>query len=146
VLRDSNGPLGNSASIKGRRARARSLPVRAFANAALRTAWTYTPSATLRWDVGAEFACENAELNFYRNEFIGDLAADSFGRSRDATITSDQAPHSSTFGVFASAHRYWHALEGEAGLRLTFGGHQTGNVHDRPDACVRSFQPAACPI
>jgi len=91
---------------------------RHFANAALRTAWTYTPSATLRSDVGAEFVRENAELNFSRNEFIGDLAADGFGRNRDATLTSDQAAHSSTFGVFGSVHRYWHALEAEAGLRL----------------------------
>jgi hypothetical protein len=89
-----------------------------FANAAVRTAWTYTPSATLRSDVGAEFVRENAELNFSRQEFIGGLATDGFGRNRDATLTSDQAAHSSTFGVFGSVHRYWRALEAEAGLRL----------------------------
>jgi outer membrane receptor protein involved in Fe transport len=91
---------------------------RHFASAALRTAWTYTPSATLSYDVGAELVRENADLNFFRNEFIGAVAADGFGRSADAAITSDQAPHSSTFGLFASAHRHWQDFEAEAGLRL----------------------------
>jgi outer membrane receptor protein involved in Fe transport len=110
---DRHGNLNLPSIVNGRL-----VEERHFASAALRTAWTYTPKGALHWDVGAEFARENAELDFSRREFIGDLAAASFGRTGDATITSDQAPHASTFGLFASVHRHWQALEAEAGLRL----------------------------
>lgn len=91
---------------------------RNFSTLGLRTGWQYAPSASLRWDFGAELGLENAKLDFSRQEFLGDLTAASFGRTSDATITSTQAPQSSTLGLFASVHRHWQAFEAEVGLRL----------------------------
>lgn len=90
---------------------------RNFSTVNLRSAWMYAPSAALKWDFGAEFVRENAQLDFTRHEFLGDQLGTIFGRSADATISSIQAPQSSTMGLFASVHRQWHAFEAEAGLR-----------------------------
>ena len=91
---------------------------RNFSTLDLRTGWQYAPSAAFRWDFGAELGLENAALNFSRHEFLGDSIAASFGRNADATITSAEAPRSSTLGLFSSVHRHWQAFEAEVGLRL----------------------------
>jgi hypothetical protein len=83
----------------------------------LRSDWVYTASAGLKFDFGAEFSLESAELHFARQETLGDQVAASFGRAADATISSSQGPQSSAIGLFASVHRHWHAVETEVGLR-----------------------------
>jgi hypothetical protein len=79
--------------------------------------WVYTASPGLTYDFGGAFSLESAELGFSRQETLSDQAAASFGRSADATISSNQAPQFSSIGLFGSVHRHWHALEAEAGLR-----------------------------
>ena len=121
--RDRNGDLNQPGLAVGRLDEERH-----SSNTALRTAWTYAPSAALSYNTGVEFVREHSELQFSRNELLGDVAATAFGRSADATITSEQAPHYLALGLFSSVHRHWQALEAEAGLRLDaqdYRGHGT---------------------
>jgi hypothetical protein len=91
---------------------------RSFSDISLRSDWTYTPSAALRWNFGGEFTRENADLSFQRQELIAPPIAASFGRPLDATVTSDQSPRSSTAGLYSSVHRRWKAFEAEVGVRV----------------------------
>jgi outer membrane cobalamin receptor len=91
---------------------------RSFSDISLRSEWSYTPSAELSWKFGGDFTRENADLVFLRQEVLGDPIAASFGRPADASITSRQSPHSSTWGLFSSAHRRWQAFEAEIGVRV----------------------------
>jgi outer membrane receptor protein involved in Fe transport len=111
--RRRNGDLNLPAVVNGRLDDEHHLE-----NAALRTAWNYTPSAAFRWTFGAEFVRENAEFNFSKREFSGDVTTDSFGQTVEPRITSDQKPHSATVGMYTAVHRHWQALEAEAGLRF----------------------------
>jgi len=90
---------------------------RSFSDISLRSDWTYTPSALLRWNFGGEVTHEHTDLVFVRQETIADSLAAAFGRAPDATILSRQSPASSTWGLYASAHRRWQALEAEIGVR-----------------------------
>lgn len=89
-----------------------------FSSLALRSDWTFKPAATLRLDFGGEFNRENAELEFVRQEMLSAPVAAAFGRPPDASVVSNQSPHSSTFAVYSAAHRRWQAFEAEIGLRL----------------------------
>jgi hypothetical protein len=97
---------------------------RSFTDVSLRSDWTYTPSAALRWSFGGEFTRENADLLFLRRELIAPRIAASFGRPPDATVNSDQTPHSSTAGLYSSAHRRWKAFEAEVGVRVDAQAYQ----------------------
>ena len=90
---------------------------RSLGNVDLRSHWAYTSSAGIKWEFGGQYAVESAQLDFARQETFGDQAAASFGRPADAAISSIQSLQSSTIGLYASAHRQWHAFEAEAGLR-----------------------------
>ena len=94
------------------------LAERSFSEISLQSEWTYMPSAALSWNFGGEFTREKAELVFLRQEMLGDSIAAFFGRPPDATISSNQSPRSSTWGLFSSAHRRWQAFEAEVGVRV----------------------------
>jgi hypothetical protein len=97
---------------------------RSFTTLGLHSDWTYAASPALRLNFGGEFARENAELAFVRNELFTDALAASFGRPLDASIFSNQSPHSSTASVYASAHRRWQAFEAELGVRFDAQAYQ----------------------
>jgi hypothetical protein len=97
---------------------------RSFSTIALRSDWTYAAGSVLRWSFGGEFTHEKAELSFHRQETFANAIALAFGRPADASITSDQSPHSSVFGLYSAAHRRWQDLEAEFGLRFDFQDYQ----------------------
>ena len=89
-----------------------------FSNLAARTEWVYAPNVAMLWNFGAECAAENAELHYRQHEVFTGLLMPSFVQQLDVNVRSNQAPHASTFGLFASAHRHWQAFEAELGIRL----------------------------
>ncbi len=104
---------------------------RSFTTLGLHSDWSYAASPALRWNFGGEFAREDAELAFARHElFTGGIAA-AFGRPLDASILFNQSPHSSTAGVYASAHRRWQAFEAELGVRVDAQAYQDFGVRSQ---------------
>jgi len=97
---------------------------RSFSTIAVRNDWTYAVASGLRWDFGGEFTHETAELMFHRQEILANAIALAFGRPVDASITSDQSPHSSAFGLYSAVHRRWQDFEAEIGLRFDFQDYQ----------------------
>jgi hypothetical protein len=97
---------------------------RSFSTIAVRSEWTYAAGSALRWNFGGEFTHETAKLTFHRQETLASAIAVAFGRPVDASITSDQSPHSSAFGLYSAAHRRWQAFEAEIGLRFDFQDYQ----------------------
>ena len=92
---------------------------RSFSTRSLRSEWTYVPSSALRWDFGGDLGRESAELTFFRHEIFGEPIALGFGRPLDASISSNQAPRSSTLGLYTSGRGRWREeFEAEVGLRL----------------------------
>jgi hypothetical protein len=97
---------------------------RTFSTIGLRSEWTYAAGSALRWNFGGEFTNEKAELSFHRQEILANAIAVAFGRPLDASIASDQSPHSSSFGLYSAAHRRWQDFEAEIGLRFDFQDYQ----------------------
>jgi outer membrane receptor protein involved in Fe transport len=97
---------------------------RSFSTIAVRSDWAYAAGSALRWNFGGEFIHETAELEFHRREILANAVALAFGRPVDASITSDQSPHSSAFGLYSAVHRRWQAFEAEIGLRFDFQDYQ----------------------
>jgi len=97
---------------------------RSYSTVAARSEWTYAAGSALRWNFGGEFTHERAELAFQRQEIFANAIAQAFGRPVDASINSDQSPHSSTFGLYSAAHRRWQAFEAELGLRFDVQDYQ----------------------
>ena len=97
---------------------------RSFSTTAVRSDWTYAAGPALRWNFGGEFTHEKAELEFRRQETLSNPIALAFGRPADASITSDQSPRSSTFGLYSAAHGRWQDLEAEIGMRFDFQDYQ----------------------
>jgi TonB dependent receptor len=95
-----------------------------FSTIALRSDWSYAAGSALRWNFGGEFTHEKADLEFHRHEILADAVAAAFGRPIDASITSDQSPHSSAYGLYSAAHRRWQDFEAEIGLRFDFQDYQ----------------------
>ncbi len=93
---------------------------RSFSTIAVRSDWTHDAGPALRWNFGGEFTHETAELRFHRQEILANAIALAFGRPADASIASDQSPHSSAFGLYSAAHRRWQDFEAEIGLRFDF--------------------------
>jgi len=91
---------------------------RSFSTRSLRSEWSYAASDALKWDFGGEFSRENAELTFLRQEIFSQPIVLGFDRAPDASITSNQAPRSSTLGLYASGNLHWRELEADVGLRL----------------------------
>lgn len=104
---------------------------RSFSDVSLRSDWTYAPSAEFRWNFGGEFIHEKADLLFLRQETIADPIAVSFDRAPDGTVKSDQQPHSSTWGLYASGYRRWHAFEAELGVRVDGQAYQGFGVRNQ---------------
>lgn len=91
---------------------------RSFSTIAVRSDWTYAAASALRWNFGGEFTHETAELMFQRQEIFANAIALAFRRPVDASITSDQSPHSSAFGLYSAVHRRWQDFEAEIGMRF----------------------------
>jgi hypothetical protein len=91
---------------------------RSFSTTAVRSDWTYAAGPALRWNFGGEFTHEKAELKFHRQETLSNAIALAFGRSADASISSDQSPRSSMFAWYSAAHGRWQDVEAEIGLRF----------------------------
>lgn len=89
-----------------------------FSSYASRTEWTYLSSAGLLWNAGAELAAEDATLHYHQNEAFTSLLGPGFVLQPLGSIDSNQSPHASSFGLFASARRQWQAFEAEIGARL----------------------------
>jgi outer membrane receptor protein involved in Fe transport len=97
---------------------------RSFSTIAVRSDWTYAAGSALRWNFGGEFTHEKAELKFHRREILVNAIALAFDRPVDASITADQSPHSSAFGLYSAAHGRWQDVEAEIGLRFDFQDYQ----------------------
>jgi hypothetical protein len=95
----------------------------------LRTEWIYVQSDRLTWTFGAEAALASAALHFARQEQFAAAMASGFGRSPDATLSSDQAPRSATQGFFASGRWRWRAVEAELGLRADRQDYRSLSAH-----------------
>jgi hypothetical protein len=97
---------------------------RSFTDISLRSDWTYTPSAALRWSFGGELTREHTDLRFLREELIAPPIAASFGRPLDASVDSVQSPRSSTAGLYSAANQRWRAFEAEVGVRVDAQAYQ----------------------
>jgi hypothetical protein len=97
---------------------------RSYSTVAVRSDWSYAAGSALRWNFGGGFTHEKAELTFHRQEILANAIALAFGRPVDASITSDQSPRSSAFGLYSAVHRRWQDLEAELGLRCDFQDYQ----------------------
>jgi TonB dependent receptor-like, beta-barrel/TonB-dependent Receptor Plug Domain len=97
---------------------------RSFSTIAVRSDWTYAAGSALRCNFGGEFTHEEAELKFHRREILANAVALAFGRPVDASIASDQSPHSSAYGLYSAAHGRWQDVEAEIGLRFDFQDYQ----------------------
>ena len=91
---------------------------------ALRTEWVYVPSSTLIWNLGAELSSESAALGYIQRETFANLLVPGFVQQADVSMSSSQAPHASTWGLFTSARRRWHSFEAELGVRLDSQNYQ----------------------
>ncbi len=89
-----------------------------FNSLAVRTEWVYAPKEGLLWDLGMEANSENAELFYHQHEVYSSFLVPSFVTQSTVAQNSDQAPHATTVGVFASGRRRWRAFEVELGLRV----------------------------
>jgi hypothetical protein len=89
-----------------------------FSSYAARTEWTYLSRAGLLWNAGAELTVESAALHYHQNEAFTNSLGPGFVLQPLVSVDSNQSPHSSTFGLFASARRQWQAFEAEIGARL----------------------------
>jgi TonB dependent receptor/TonB-dependent Receptor Plug Domain len=91
---------------------------RDFSIADFRSEWTYAPRSGLAWSFGAEWALENATLIFSEHTQFEEFVAASFGIPPTVTVTSNQAPHAVTLGLYGSVRRRWRTFEIELGTRL----------------------------
>lgn len=85
---------------------------------ALRTEWTYVPSAAVVWSMGGEISTEHAELNYTQRKSVANLLVPAVTQRAATSFSSSQAPQASTWALFASARRQWHSLEAELGVRM----------------------------
>lgn len=102
---------------------------RDFSTVELRSDWTYLQSAALLWNFGAAGTVEHADLGFSRQELFGAAIAADFGRPVDNSLTTQQAPRSSTQALYASGRRRWQELEVEVGARLDRQDYRGLGVH-----------------
>lgn len=96
-----------------------------FRSLAFRNEWAYAANSTLLWNLGIEFSLDRADLSYSQKETFADLAIPGFVQETNVDVQSTQSPHSSIFGIFASARRHWRAFEAELGMRLD-GQHYRG--------------------
>jgi hypothetical protein len=106
---------------------------RVLSGVTLRTNWLFLPSSSTSVTAGAEVGQQNAQLNFMRNETFTSAIVGAFGTPTAVTIISNQEPHSSTQGIFASVRWRWQSFEAEVGGRADrqdyrgYGAHVQGS-------------------
>lgn len=89
-----------------------------FATYAGQSEWTYLSNSGLLWNAGAEFATEGATSHYRQNETFTSVLGPGFSLQPLVSVNSDQSPHASSFGLFASARRQWRDFEAEIGARV----------------------------
>jgi hypothetical protein len=104
---------------------------RSFSTVALRSDATYAAGPALRWNVGGEFTYEKTQLSFHRQELLANAIAAAFSRPVDASIDSDQSPHSSSLGLYSAVHRRWQDFEAEFGLRFDLQDYRNFGVRSQ---------------
>jgi hypothetical protein len=91
---------------------------RSFSTVAVRSDATYAAGPSMRLNFGGEFTVEKAQLSFHRQEILANAVAAAVSRPVDASVDSDQSPHSSSLGLYSAVHRRWRDFEAEFGLRF----------------------------